>query len=143
MVVELAIFCQIYQAEGSCMHLAPEMGVPQEERDKAVLDCLTDWDAARVFIHVASRGSFRSTAEQLEFSIDGIRKRIDDFQIGVAPPRACQENDTFLVASTIRYLAFLIPASTATRVRHMVDGLVEAFQFRKIPVVQGRIHPST
>jgi hypothetical protein len=135
MVVELAIFCQIYQAEGSCMHLAPEMGVPQEERDKAVLDCLTDWDAARVFIQVARRGSFRSAAERLEFSIDGVRRRIDDFQIGAALLSAWQENDTFLVASTIRYLAFLIPASTAARVRHMVDGLVEAFQSRKIPVV--------
>jgi hypothetical protein len=110
MVVELAIFCQIYQAEGSCMHLAPEMGVPQEERDKAA-------------------------AERLEFSIDSVRRRIDDFQIGAAVPRAWQENDTFLVASTIRYLAFLIPASTATHVRRMVDGLVEAFQSRKIPVV--------
>jgi hypothetical protein len=135
MVVELTIFCQIYQAEGSCMYLAPEMGVLHEERDKAVLDCLTDWDGARVFIEVARRGSFRSAAERLEFSIDGVRRRIDDFQIGAALLRAWQENDTFLVASTIRYLAFLIPASTASHVRHMVDGLLEAFQFRKIPVV--------
>jgi len=125
------------------MHLAPERGVPQEERDKATLDCLTDWDAAPVFIEVARRGSVRSAAERLEFSLDGVRGRIDNFQIGAALLRAWQENDTFLASSTIRYLAFLIPASTATRVRHMVDGLAEAFQFRKIPVVQGRIHPST
>ena len=125
------------------MHLAPERGVPKEERDKATLDCLTDWDAAPVFIEVARRGSVRSTAERLEFSLDGVRGRIDNFQIGAALLRALQENDTFLVASTIRYLAFLIPASTATRVRHMVDGLVEAFQSRKIPVVEGRIRPST
>ena len=143
MVVELAIFCQIYQAEGSCMHLAPEMGVPPEERDKAILGRLTDGDAARVFIEVARPGSFRSTAERPEFSIDGVRRGIDDFQIGAALPRAWQENNTFLVASTIRYLAFLIPASTASHVRRMVDGLVEAFQSRKIPVVEGRIRPST
>ena len=117
------------------MHLAPEMSVPQEERDKPVLDCLTDWDAARVSIEVARRGSFRSAAEWLEFSIDGVRRRIDDFKIGSALPRDWQENDTFLVASTIRYLAFFIPASTVSRVRHMVDWLVEAFQSRKIPVV--------
>jgi hypothetical protein len=121
------------------MHLAPERGVPQEEREKATLDCLTDWDAAPVFIEVARRGSVRSAAERLEFSLDGVRGRIDNFQIGAA----LQENDTFLASSTIRYLAFLIPASTATRVRHMVDGLVEAFQSRKIPVVEGRIRPST
>ena len=135
MVVELAIFCQISQAEGSCMHLAPEMDVPQEERDKAVLGCLTDWDAAPVFIEVARRGSFRSAAERLELSIDGVRRRIDDFEIDAALLRTWQENDTFLVASAIRYLAFLIPAAAASNVRRMVDWLVEAFQSRKIPVV--------
>ena len=116
------------------MHLAPERGVPQEEREKATLDCLTDWDAAPVFIEVARRGSLRSAAERLEFSIDRVRRRIDDFQIGAALLHAWQENDTFLAPSIIRYLAFLIPASTASHVRHMVDWL-EAFQFRKIPVV--------
>ena len=117
------------------MHLAPERGVPQEERDKAALDCLTDRDAARVFIEVVHRGSFRSAAERLELSIDGVGRRIDDFEIGAALLRAWQENDTFLAPSTIRYLAFLIPASTASHMRHMVDWLVEAFQSRKIPVV--------
>jgi hypothetical protein len=117
------------------MHLAPESGVPKEEREKATLDCLTDRDAARVFIEVARRGSLRSAAERLEFSIDSVRRRIDDFQIGATLLRAWQENDTFLAPSSIRYLAFLIPASTASHVRHMVDWLVEAFQFRKIPVV--------
>jgi hypothetical protein len=117
------------------MHLAPERGVPQEEREKATLDCLTDWDAAPVFIEVARRGSLRSAAERLEFSIDSVRRRIDDFQIGTTLLRDWQENDTFLVASAIRYLAFLIPAATASNVRRMVDWLVEAFQSRKIPVV--------
>ena len=117
------------------MHLAPERGVPQEEREKATLDCLTDWDAAPVFIEVARRGSLRSAAERLEFSIDSVRRRIDDFQIGATLLRAWQENDTFLAPSTIRYLAFLIPAAAASNVRRMVDWLVEAFQSRKIPVV--------
>jgi hypothetical protein len=117
------------------MHLAPERGVPQEERDKAALDCLTDRDAARAFIEVVYRGSFRSAAERLELSIDGVRRRIDDFEIDAALLRTWQENDTFLVASAIRYLAFLIPAAAASNVRRMVDWLVEAFQSRKIPVV--------
>jgi hypothetical protein len=110
------------------------MGVLHEERDQSVLHCLTGWDAARVFIEVARRGSCRSAAER-QLSIDGVRRRIDDFQIGAALLHAWQENDTFLVASTIRYSAFFIPASTVSRVRHMVDWLVEAFQSRKIPVV--------
>ena len=125
------------------MHLALERGVPQEERDKAALDWLTDWDAARVFIEVVRPGRFRSAAEPLALSIEGVRRRIDDFEIGSALPRDWQENDTFLFASAIRYLALLIPPAPASKVRHMVDWLVEAFQFRKIPVVQGRIHPST
>ena len=81
------------------------------------------------------RGSFRSAAERLELSIDGVRRRIDDFQIGTTLLRDWQENDTFLVASAIRYLAFLIPVAAASNVRRMVDWLVEAFQSRKIPVV--------
>jgi hypothetical protein len=125
------------------MHLAPERGVPQEEREKATLDCLTDWDAAPVFIEVARRGSVRSAAERLEFSLDGVRGRIDNFQIGAALLRAWQENDTFLASSTIRYLAFLIPASTASHVRHMIDGLVEAFNPAKFPWFKEEFRPST
>jgi hypothetical protein len=125
------------------MHLALERGVPREERDKAAPDWLTDWDAARVFIEVVRPGRFRSAAGLLALSIEGVRRRIYDFEIGSALPRDWQENDTFLFASAIRYVALLIPPAPASKVRHMVDWLVEAFQFRKIPLVQGRIHPST
>src|SRR2546430_8753732 len=62
------------------MHLALERGVPQEERNKAALGSLTDWDAARVFLEVVRCGSFRSAAERLELSINGVRRRIDDFE---------------------------------------------------------------
>ena len=62
------------------MHLALERGVPQEERDRAALGSLTDWDAARVFLEVVRCGSFRSAAERLELSINGVRRRIDDFE---------------------------------------------------------------
>ena len=62
------------------MRLVLERGVPQEERDKAVLGSLTDWDAARVFLEVVRCGSFRSAAERLELSINGVRRRIDDFE---------------------------------------------------------------
>jgi len=62
------------------MHLALERGVPQEERHRAALGRLTDWDAARVFLEVVRCGSFRSAAERLELSINGVRRRIDDFE---------------------------------------------------------------
>jgi DNA-binding transcriptional LysR family regulator len=62
------------------MRLASERGVPQEERDGIALGSLTDWDAARVFLEVVRRGSFRSAAERLELSINVVRRRIDDFE---------------------------------------------------------------
>src|ERR1700732_4647555 len=61
------------------MRLVVERGVPQEER-RAALGRLTDWDAARVFLEVVRCGSFRSAAERLDLSINGVRRRIDDFE---------------------------------------------------------------
>jgi DNA-binding transcriptional LysR family regulator len=62
------------------MHLAVKRGVPQEERQKAPLGNLTDWDAARIFLEVTRCGSFRSAAERLGLSINAVRRRIDDFE---------------------------------------------------------------
>jgi DNA-binding transcriptional LysR family regulator len=62
------------------MRLVLERSVPQEERDKVARASLTDWDAARVFLEVVRCGSFRSAAERLELSINGVRRRIDDFE---------------------------------------------------------------
>jgi DNA-binding transcriptional LysR family regulator len=62
------------------MRVVLERGVPQEERQKAVLAGLTDWDTARIFLEVVRCGSFRSTAERLDLSINVIRRRIDDFE---------------------------------------------------------------
>src|ERR1700756_6015467 len=62
------------------MHLLAERGVPPEERQKALLGGLTDWDAARIFLEVARCGSFRSAAERLSLSINAVRRRIDDFE---------------------------------------------------------------
>src|SRR5215471_3766817 len=61
------------------MHLAAERGVPQEER-KTTPAGLSDWDAARIFLEVVRRGSFRSAAERLSLSINAVRRRIDDFE---------------------------------------------------------------
>src|ERR1700692_1033893 len=64
-----------------------DRGVPQEERHRAALGSLTDWDAARIFLEVVRCGSFRSTAERLDLSINVIRRRIDDFEgkVGATP----------------------------------------------------------
>ncbi len=61
------------------MRLVTERGVPPEERSIS-LGGLTDWDAARIFLEVVRRGSFRSAAERLELSINAVRRRIDDFE---------------------------------------------------------------
>jgi DNA-binding transcriptional LysR family regulator len=62
------------------MHLLAERGVPPEERQKALLGGLSDWDAARIFLEVVRCGSFRSAAERLSLSINAVRRRIDDFE---------------------------------------------------------------
>lgn len=62
------------------MHLLAERGVPPEERQKAILGGLSDWDAARIFLEVVRCGSFRSAAERLSLSINAVRRRIDDFE---------------------------------------------------------------
>src|ERR1700719_3118979 len=62
------------------MRLVLERGVPQEERQKAALGSLSDWDAARIFLEVVRCGSFRSAAERLDLSINVVRRRIDDFE---------------------------------------------------------------
>ncbi|MET3309294.1 DNA-binding transcriptional LysR family regulator [Bradyrhizobium japonicum] len=62
------------------MHSLAERGVPLEERQKANLSGLSDWDAARIFLEVVRSGSFRSAAERLSLSINAVRRRIDDFE---------------------------------------------------------------
>jgi DNA-binding transcriptional LysR family regulator len=62
------------------MRLALEGGVPPGERHRAALGNLTDWDAARIFLEVVRRGSFRSAADRLDLSINLVRRRIDDFE---------------------------------------------------------------
>ncbi|MFL6837023.1 MAG: LysR family transcriptional regulator, partial [Bradyrhizobium sp.] len=62
------------------MHSLAERGVPLEERPKINISGLSDWDAARIFLEVVRRGSFRSAAERLSLSINAVRRRIDDFE---------------------------------------------------------------
>jgi DNA-binding transcriptional LysR family regulator len=68
------------------MRLLLESGVPPEERHQVRAGCLTDWDAARIFLEVVRCGSFRSAAERLELSINVVRRRIDDFERQIGAP---------------------------------------------------------
>jgi DNA-binding transcriptional LysR family regulator len=56
-------------------------GVPFEEHDQQRLaSWAPDWDAVRIFLEVARRGSFRSAAEQLGISLNALRRRIDELE---------------------------------------------------------------
>jgi hypothetical protein len=109
------------------MHLAPERGVPQQERDKAALDCLIDWDAARVFIEVVRHGSYRSAAERLELSIHSVRRRIDEFGIGAALLRVWQENHTFF--SCVGHSIFGFPHPGSGRIQCAAHGRLAGGSF--------------
>jgi DNA-binding transcriptional LysR family regulator len=67
-----------------------------------------DWEAIRVFLEVARRGSFRSAADQLGMSINAVRRRIHDLeqQLGITlltrhvdGVRTTSEGDTILAAA--------------------------------------------
>ena len=151
------------------MHLALERGVPREERQKAALGTLTDWDAARVFLEVVRCGSFRSAAERLELSINVVRRRIDDFErqigaslftrnywaiangagIGVLPTYSCALGGKIIPPEVeLRrpyhiWLSYHPGCGRIPRVRHMIDWLVEAFNPVKFPWFKNEfIHPS-
>lgn len=62
------------------MRAIAERGVPPGEHIGLGLGALTDWDAARIFLEVVRKGSFRSAAERLGFSVNFVRRRIDDFE---------------------------------------------------------------
>lgn len=44
-----------------------------------------DWEAVRIFLEIARRGSFRAAADRLKISVNGLRRRIDELeaQLGV------------------------------------------------------------
>jgi DNA-binding transcriptional LysR family regulator len=62
-----------------------QRGVPNPERD-ATGPTTPDWDAIRIFLEVARRGSFRSASDHLGQSINALRRRIGELehQLGVA-----------------------------------------------------------
>lgn len=56
-------------------------GVPNTERAEPARGLTTpDWEAVRLFLEVARRGSFRSAADHLHLSINALRRRIGDLE---------------------------------------------------------------
>jgi DNA-binding transcriptional LysR family regulator len=63
-----------------------QRGVPFPQREAPGQGASTiDWDAIRIFLEVARRGSFRSAADHLALSINALRRRIAEleYQLGV------------------------------------------------------------
>jgi DNA-binding transcriptional LysR family regulator len=84
-------------------------GVPVAERpDGGKVHGAPDWEALRIFLEVARRGSFRSASDQLGMSINAVRRRINELeqQLGFAiltrhvdGVRTTSEGDTILAAA--------------------------------------------
>lgn len=66
-----------------------DRGVPENEHDLEPrvpsIRAIQDWDAVRLFLQVARRGSFRAAAEQLGQSVNALRRNVEDLerQLGV------------------------------------------------------------
>src|SRR5713226_5554129 len=55
-------------------------GVPVLERSESALFNRVDWEAIRLFLEVARRGSFRAAADALGVSINTLRRQIDELE---------------------------------------------------------------
>lgn len=75
------------------MSISSAKGVQQSER--AVLSArrsLPDWDAARIFLEVVRRGSFRAAAKELGWSINSLRTRIQELEHALQTPLLIRHN---------------------------------------------------
>ena len=57
-----------------------QRGVPISEHGAGPKGSSPDWEAIRIFLEVARRGSFRSAAEHLGLSINALRRRIGELE---------------------------------------------------------------
>jgi DNA-binding transcriptional LysR family regulator len=57
-----------------------DSGVPVLERLQSSLANRIDWEAIRLFLEVARRGSFRAAADALGLSINTVRRQIDELE---------------------------------------------------------------
>jgi DNA-binding transcriptional LysR family regulator len=63
------------------MHALEDRGVPQGEHAlRSEPRAVPDWDAARVFLEVARKGSFRAAADSLGQSVNALRRRVEELE---------------------------------------------------------------
>src|SRR3954464_11215310 len=63
------------------MQTPQQRGVPIPEREGfGHAPATPDWDAIRIFLEVARRGSFRSASDQLGQSINALRRRVSELE---------------------------------------------------------------
>jgi DNA-binding transcriptional LysR family regulator len=62
------------------MRTQEQRGVPNSEHEPVSGAATPDWDAIKVFLEVARRGSFRSASEQLGQSINALRRKIMELE---------------------------------------------------------------
>src|SRR5215470_6509540 len=55
-------------------------GVPNLERQESPAGPAADWEAIRLFLEVARRGSFRAAADVLGVSINTLRRQIEELE---------------------------------------------------------------
>ena len=55
-------------------------GVPVLERSESTLVNRVDWEAIRLFLEVARRGSFRAASDALGVSINTVRRQVDELE---------------------------------------------------------------
>jgi DNA-binding transcriptional LysR family regulator len=65
---------------GKRMWQQRDSGVPALERLHSSLTNRVDWEAIRLFLEVARRGSFRAAADVLNLSINTVRRQIDELE---------------------------------------------------------------
>src|SRR3970040_1867994 len=67
--------------EGRMRSMA-DRGVRRGEHGAAAPSAITpSWENVQTFLEVVRHGSFRSAADRLKLSINGLRRRIDDLEV--------------------------------------------------------------
>ena len=116
------------------MQPLPKRGVPNLEREHPVQAQTTpDWEAIRIFLEVARRGSFRSASDHLGLSINALRRRITELEHQLAVTLFTRHVDG--VRTTAEGEAIL---ASAKQMEVASFGLIRA-RDRSVPSLSGEV----
>ena len=116
------------------MQPLPKRGVPNLERVHPVHAQTTpDWEAIRIFLEVARRGSFRSASDHLGLSINALRRRITELEHQLAVTLFTRHVDG--VRTTAEGEAIL---ASAKQMEVASFGLIRA-RDRSVPSLSGEV----